>query len=112
MAAGAGFCKVAEFGDEAGAEKKQDDREVPQDGEKIEAVSGARVGDGFLVFFGREVVGGGGVLGGCNGGGLGDILRSWRSGLERNSMAAWSGRGERDDEECEPEQVEPEARRR
>src|ERR1700686_1030495 len=53
MAAGAGFREVAEFGDESRAKKQEDDREVPKDREKIEAVAGARIGHGFLVFFGR-----------------------------------------------------------
>jgi len=62
MAGGVGLREVAEFGDEARAKKKEDDREVPEDGEKIETVAGARVGYGFLVFLGREVIGGGGIL--------------------------------------------------
>ena len=65
MAAGAGFGEVAESGEETGAEEEKDDREIPEDGEEIEAVAGAGVGDGLLVFFGREVVGGRGVL--CGG---------------------------------------------
>jgi hypothetical protein len=57
-AACAGFREAAELGDEAGAKKKQEDREAPEDGEKIEAVAGAGVGDGFLVFLGRKVISG------------------------------------------------------
>ena len=64
MAAGAGFGEAAQFREEAEAKKNEDDREVPEDGKKIEAVAGARVGDGLLVFFGREMVVGGRVLSG------------------------------------------------
>ena len=74
MVAGTGFRKAAEFGDETGAQKKQDDGEVPEDGKKIQAVAGAGVGYGLLVFLGSEVVAGGGILGGCSGGGSGGFL--------------------------------------
>src|SRR5258705_11870536 len=70
-AACAGFREAAELGDEAGAKKKQEDGEAPEDREKIEAVAGAGVGDGFLVFLGRGGVGGGWILVGGSGGGGG-----------------------------------------
>jgi len=54
-----GIPRSCGVGDEAGAKKKQEDREAPEDGEKIEAVASAGVGDSFLVFLGREVVDGG-----------------------------------------------------
>jgi hypothetical protein len=52
MPAGAGFDKIPEFGEDAGAEKEQEGQEVPEDGKKVEAVAGTGVGDGFLVFIG------------------------------------------------------------
>ena len=99
MAGGAGFREVAEFGNEAGAKKKEDDREVPEDKEKVEAVAGARVGNGFLVFLGREVVGGGGgILSGSSGGRSGCFLGSCRHGLERSGGGVVSRYRERDEE--------------
>jgi hypothetical protein len=111
-AASAGFREIAEFGDKTEAKKKQDDREVPEDGEKIEAVAGVGVGYGFLVFLGREVVGGGGILCGSSGGGSGSFLRSCRGGLERSRAGVVSGGSEGDDEQCKPEQAGHEARGR
>jgi hypothetical protein len=92
MAACAGFREAAELGDEAGAKKEQEDREAPEDGEKIEAVAGARVGDGFLVFLGREVVGGGGILGGCGGRRSGGILNRRRRNQRRRRVSTIGGR--------------------
>jgi len=57
MVAGAGFGEVAESGEETGAEEEKKDGEIPEDREEIEPVAGARVGDGLLVFLGREMVG-------------------------------------------------------
>jgi hypothetical protein len=96
--AGAGFSEVAELGDEAGAEEKQDDGEVPEHGEKIEAVAGAGVGDGFLVFLRREVVGGGGILGGCGRGGSGNLLSRRRRDLGRNRVSTIGARTKRNRE--------------
>ena len=107
MVAGAGFRKAAELGDETGAKKKQDDGEVPEDRKKIEAVAGARVGNGFLIFFGREVVGGGGSLSGRAGGRCGS-----GSGLESNRIRAGSPGYEEEQEQGRPEQAEPGARGR
>ena len=112
MATGAGFREVAELGDETRAEKKEDDREVPEDRKKIKPVAGAGVSYGLLVFLGREVVGGGGILSGSRGGGSGRFLRSCGRGLERSRVGVISGRSERDAEQRKPEQVGDEARGR
>lgn len=92
MAARAGFGEMAEFGKETGVEKEEEDREIPEDGKKIEAVAGAGIRDGLLVFLWREVVGGGGILRRGSRGWSGDILSG--NGLQSDGMGARRGRSE------------------
>lgn len=74
MATRARFGEIAEFGKETGVEKEEEDREIPEDGKKIEAVAGAGIRDGLLVFLWREVIGGSGILDGGSRRRRGEIL--------------------------------------
>jgi hypothetical protein len=86
--------KILEFGEETRAEKAEEDRKIPEDGKKIEAVAGAGVGDSLLVFLGREVVSGGGGIPGWSSGGSGGFLGSCWRGLERCRFGERSERSE------------------
>src|SRR5437773_1209819 len=89
VAARVGFGQVAKFGEETGVEKEEENREIPEDGKKIEPVTGAGIRDGLLVFLWRELVGGGGILSGSGGGWSGGILSG--GGLQSDRIAAGSG---------------------